>query len=129
FTGRVIATIVGVDPALTGEFKQWARHISMVTPIYPGDELANAIRATVSKMEGYFKEVLQARRRAPLDDTVSDLVRAEIDGDALTDEEIIAFLSLLLPAGFDTTQHLLSSVMLGFVERPGDLAALRADRS
>ena len=129
FTGRVIVEILGVDPALTGEFQEWTRHISMVSPIYPGDELANAIRATVSKMEGYLKEVLDDRRRAPVDDTVSDLVRAEIDGSALTDEEIVAFLFVLLQGGFETTQHLLSAIVVGFMERPDDLTELRADRS
>jgi cytochrome P450 len=129
FTGRVIVEILGVDPALTGELKEWTRHLSTVSPIYPGDDLANAIRATVSKMEGYLKEVVDARRRAPVDDTVSDLVRAEIDGSALTDEEIIAFLFLLLQGGFGTTQHLLCAIVLGFMERPDDLAELRADRS
>lgn len=129
FTGRVIAEILGVDPVLTGEFQEWTRHISMISPLYPGDELANAIRGTVSKMEGYLKEVLEGRRRQPVDDTVSDLVGAEIEGSALTDEEIIAFLFLLLQGGFETTQHLLSAIVLGFMERPDDLTELGADRS
>ena len=112
--GRVIAEILGIDPALHREFKRWSGHLVMISPIYPGDELAAAIRTTVSEMEGYFKEVLVVRRRESKDDMVSDLVRAEVDGHLLTDEEIIAFLFLLLVAGFEITVHLFATMMIDF---------------
>ena len=127
--GRVIAEIIGVDPELHREFKRWVGHLTMISPMYPGDELAAAIRTTVSEMEGYLKEVLAARRRAPKDDMVSDLIGAEVDGHRLTDDEIIAFLFVLLPGGFETTMHLLATIMLGFTQRPDEFARLRADRS
>ena len=127
--GRVIAEIIGVDPELHREFKRWVGHLTMISPMYPGDELAAAIRTTVSEMEGYLKEVLAARRRAPKDDMVSDLIGAEVDGHRLTDDEIIAFLFVLLPGGLETTMHLLATIMLGFTQRPDEFARLRADRS
>lgn len=129
FSGRVIADVLQIDPALHSEFKRWIGHLAMVSPMYPGDELANAIRSTVSEMEGYLREVVATRRRAPQDDMVSDLIRAEIEGRLLTDEEIIAFLFLLLPAGYETSVHLFASLMLGFIQRPDDVARLRADRT
>lgn len=127
--GRVIAEVLGIDPALQREFKRWTGHLILVSPLYPGDELAAAIRATVSEMEGYLKEVLTARRRAPADDTVSDLISAEVDGRRLTDEEIIAFLFVLLLAGYETSMHLFATMMLGFTQRPNEFTRLRADRS
>lgn len=127
--GRVIAEILGIDPALHHEFKRWITHLTMISPQYPGDELAGAIRTTVSEMEGYLKEVVAARRRAPEDDMVSDLIRAEVDGQRLTDEEIIAFLFVLLPGGFETTVHLFATMMIGFTQRPDEFRMLCADRS
>ena len=129
FSGRVIADVLQIDPALHSEFKRWIGHLAMVSPIYPGDELATAIRATVSEMEGYLREVVAARRLAPQDDMVSDLIRAEVDGILLTDKEIIAFLFLLLPAGYETSLHLFATLMLRFTQRPEDVTRLRADRS
>jgi cytochrome P450 len=126
---RVIARVLGLDPALSTHFRRWVGHIAMVSPMYPGDELAAAIRASVSEMETAFGAVVAARRRAPGDDMVSDLVRAEIDGAALTDEEIIAFLCTLVPGGFETTMHLFALLMIGFTERPEDFTRLRADPS
>jgi len=128
-SGRVIAEVLGIDPALHREFKRWTAHAIMVSPMYPGDELAAAIRTTVSEMEGYLKEVLVARRNTPVDDTVSDLLRAEIDGRCLTDEEIISFLFGLLLAGFETSVHLFATMMLGFTQRPDEFTKLQADRS
>lgn len=127
--GQVIAEILGVEPGLHREFRRWASHLVMVTPIYPGDELAAAIRTTLSELVGYLQEVLAARRITPQDDTVSDLLRTEIDGRLLTEDEIISFLCLLLVAGFETTMHLLATMMIGFIQRPDDIAKLRADRS
>ena len=55
--------------------------------------------------------------------------RAELDGQHLTDDEIIAFLRLLLPAGAETTYRSSSNLLFGLLSNPDQLAALRADRS
>jgi cytochrome P450 len=127
--GRVIAYLLGLDPALHSQFRRWTSHTLSVSPIYPGDEIAAAIRATVAEMEGYFKEVVTARRREPQEDMVTDLIRAEVDGSALSDAEIIAFLCLLLPAGYETSTNMLALMMLDFAQRPEQLSRLRGDPS
>ena len=127
--GRVIAEILGIEPGLHREFSRGAGHLVMISPTYPGDELAAAIKTTLSEIVGYLKEVVAARRIAPRDDTVSDLVRAEVDGCLLTADEVISFLCLLLVAGFETTMHLLGTMMLGFTQRPDDFSRLRAEPS
>jgi len=127
FPARIIGEILGLDPSLHSEFKRWGEDLAAITPAEPSEELAASIRETVADMERYLQEVLDARRRAPGDDIVSDLIRAKIDGESLTNAEIMAFLFLLLPAGFETTTGLFSNSILGFVERPDDLARLRAD--
>lgn len=124
---RVIADIVGLDRGLHREFRRWVGHLAAVSPIYPGDEAADAIRGSIREMEGYLKEVLAARRKAPADDTVGDLIAAEIDGNVLTDEEIISFLFLMVAAGFETTMHFFSNAMLDFDRRPEAFTRLRED--
>ena len=126
---RVIAEVVGVDPALGVHFKRWVGHIAMVSPVYPGDEIAAEIRASIREIDAAFHAIVAARRAEPKDDMVSDLIRAEVDGVALTDEEIVAFVCTLVPAGFETTMHLFAILMMAFIERPEDLTRLRADAS
>jgi cytochrome P450 len=126
--GLVIADLLGLDRKLHGKFKQWIDHLTIAaSPIYPGDETANAVRANIRELEEYFKEVITDRRIRPRDDTVNDLLTAEIDGQVLTNEEIVSFLFLLLAAGYETTTHLFSHALLDFDQRPEAFTRLRED--
>jgi hypothetical protein len=58
---------------------------------------------------GYYQEMVDERRRAPRDDLTSALLVAEVDGDRLTDEEIVSFLFLMVVAGNETTTKLLGN--------------------
>ncbi|MDI2029693.1 cytochrome P450 [Saccharopolyspora sp. TS4A08] len=60
---------------------------------------------------GYYADMLAERRRSPTDDLTSALLAAEIDGDRLSDEEIIAFLFLMVVAGNETTTKLLANAV------------------
>ena len=73
------------------------------------------------------EEVVAARRRAPADDTVSDLIRAEVDGQSLSDREIVALLVTLLLGGLETTTHFLGNALLFLAEHPEEMARLSAD--
>ena len=63
------------------------------------------------------------RRRQPTDDLTSALLAAEIDGDRLSDEEIIAFLFLMVVAGNETTTKLLGNALYHLTRHPDQLAA------
>jgi cytochrome P450 len=77
----------------------------------------------------YFTGIIADRRTAPKDDIISLLAQATLDGEQLTDAEIIDFLRLLLPAGAETTYRSSSILLLALLDHPDQLAALTADRS
>ena len=60
---------------------------------------------------------------------ISVLLQAELDGQRLTDEDIFAFLRLLLPAGAETTYRSSSNLLFGLLSNPDQLDAVRADRT
>jgi cytochrome P450 len=60
---------------------------------------------------GYYQDMVDQRRRRPSDDLTSALIEAEIDGDRLTDEDVIAFLFLMVVAGNETTTKLLGHAL------------------
>lgn len=126
FPAQVIAELLGLDPALHLEFRRWVDDISSISPVPPPDEVADRIRTTVGLLETYLREVVDAHRRVPKDDLVGDLMNAELDGVALTDEDLVAFLFILLPAGFETTRHFFANMALVFAERPDELSALQS---
>lgn len=80
-------------------------------------------------MRSYLQPLVEARRERPGDDLISDIVHAEVGGERLDDEEIYAFLRLLLPAGSESIFRAMSSTLLAILSDPGLHARVLADRS
>jgi len=80
-------------------------------------------------MYSYSFELATARRKAPGDDIVSQLLSAQVDGERLTDGEFNAFFLLLVVAGNETTRNLVSGGLLELLGHPDQLARLRAERA
>jgi cytochrome P450 len=125
----VLGLQLGLDPSMHLQLKRWADLITGgVSTVRPDDhERHRVAREAVAELKRYFNELLEQRRREPGEDLVSDLLRARVDGEALTQGELLAFLFLLLVAGIETTMSLLGSSLLVLLERPELLARLRAD--
>ncbi|WP_437972039.1 cytochrome P450 [Sorangium sp. So ce260] len=124
----VIGELLGLDPSLHPRFKRWTDDLTSVAPVTP-DMTARMeeIRTTVREAEQYLTEVLARRRREPADDMVTDLLGAQVDGQSLTDAELMSFLFLLLVGGLETTVHLLSHSALQLIAHPEVLDRLRAE--
>jgi cytochrome P450 len=81
------------------------------------------------------QQLIDARRRSPRDDLISILVQASLRDPAggpparLRDDEIVAFLRLLVPAGAQTTYRQLTNLLCGLLTHPDQLAAVQADPS
>ena len=92
------------------------------------DVPAEAIQAS-GELLVYYAEMVRQRRKQPSDDLTSALVEAEIDGDRLTDEEIMAFLFLMVVAGNETTTKLLANAAYWGFKNPDQLAPAFDDHS
>ncbi len=126
----VIGLLLGLDASLHSRFKQWSDDIVGISTTQPEHvERLAEIRRHLDEMEHYLREVLESRRRQPGNDMVSDLVAARIEGDALSDTDLMGFLFLLLVAGLETTLNLLSNSVWQLARSPELLARLRSDRS
>ena len=77
----------------------------------------------------YYADMVKQRRNAPHDDLTSALLEAEIDGDRLGDDEIMAFLFLMVVAGNETTTKLLGNAVYWGGLNPDQLAGVYADHS
>jgi cytochrome P450 len=92
------------------------------------DVPAEAIQASGDLLV-YYAEMVNQRRKKPSDDLTSALVEAEIDGDRLTDEEIMAFLFLMVVAGNETTTKLLANAAYWGFKNPDELAPVFDEHS
>ncbi|MGW4368360.1 cytochrome P450 [Nocardia takedensis] len=85
-----------------------------------------AVHASLSLI-GYYAEMVTARRANPTEDLTSALLDAEIDGDTLTDEEIIGFMFLMVVAGNETTTKLLGNALYWAAKNPDEYAKVTGD--
>lgn len=123
FPIQVIAAMMGLPEKDLPEFHRLAVElISIAANIERGFAASQSLR-------DYFAGIVAQRRATPSNDLIGMLVAAEIDGKRLTDEEIFAFLRLLLPAGAETTYRSSSNLLAGLLANPQQLAALIEDRS
>lgn len=85
-----------------------------------------AIRAALELVE-YYSGMLAERKERRTDDLTSALLDAEIEGDRLSDDEIIGFLFLMVVAGNETTTKLLGNAVYWGWHNPAQLAKVLAD--
>jgi cytochrome P450 len=125
---RVIGSFMGLPPA---EDAEWAR--LMTTALAVGDpELnpegaATLVHETLPEIFRRCGELIAARRAEPTDDLTSVLVHAEIDGETLTEPEIVMGFFLLMAAGNDSTKATYCSAMRALMSDPVQRDALLAD--
>ena len=120
---QVIARILGLPRSDYPIFQRWALELTSVAANWD-----RGVAASVA-LRDYFAEVMTERRATPGDDLISDLVRAEVDGEKLTDEEIYSFLRLILPAGVETTYRASGSMLYALLHDRAQFDALYQDRS
>ncbi|MEV6038573.1 cytochrome P450 [Nonomuraea sp. NPDC052116] len=125
----VICRMLGVPQADERLFHGWTAQLTRLLDGFgnPGDgndEWAGGM----ADMHRYVNDLVAERRRSPRrDDLISELLAAQEGGDALSHDELVSTIVLLLVAGHETTVNLIANGVLALLRHPGHLAALRAD--
>jgi len=118
----VIAKLIGVPPEHIGEFRAWTGSFIEITGT---DDYAEA----AANIYGLFARLLAERRRAPADDLMTALLDAEVDGQRLSEEELLGFCLLLILAGNDTTSSLIGNGIALLARDAEQRVLLHADLS
>lgn len=129
----VIAELLGIPTSDQELFRSWA-DVLLSQEVDPNEAVEKvseqavaAVAPTMREMNAYFLDHIRFRRADPGTDLTSRLVRAEVDGERLADEEIVGFVGLLLLAGHITTTATLGNSVVCFEEHPDAVAEVRAD--
>jgi cytochrome P450 len=121
----VISELMGVPVEDRDQVRAWADGVMHrdegVTDVPPA-----AIEASLNLIV-YYQEMVAQRRKQLTDDLTSALLEAEIDGDRLTDDEILGFMFLMVIAGNETTTKLLANAAFWGHKNPHQLAGVYAD--
>ena len=130
FPINVIVDMLGLDKSDHDQFNRWYHSIMAFLSNLSGDEQVTADGLkTKNQLRDYMMPIIADRRANPGPDLLSTLCTAQIDGDMMSDEEIKAFVSLLLVAGGETTDKALANMFMNLVANPDQMAAVRSDRS
>ncbi|MEU0302715.1 cytochrome P450 [Streptomyces sp. NPDC006175] len=131
----VIAELLGVPASDRDKFRDWGtalmestQEFSFVERTEEQSRRLQEAMQQVGKLSAYLREHVLDRRENPRDDLITKLVQAEVDGERLTDNEVVNFSNVLLIAGHITTTMLLGNSVLCLDSHPEWLARVRADR-
>jgi cytochrome P450 len=123
----VIARILGADPSMRGSFRSWsADTFEAFNPARTPEQTARQVAAS-NNLCGYIDDLMKRRLKAPQDDLVSDLMTAQANGTALTDDEIRENCAGLLAAGNVTTTDLIGNALWLLHTHPSEKKKLLDD--
>jgi cytochrome P450 len=124
FPVQVMAYLTGIPREDHPQFQRWA--IDIIG--FPKD-LAKGL-AAAEALRQYLLPIIRERRARPADDVISKLASGTVDGEGLTDDEVVSFLRLLIPAGAETTFKLLGNLFVALLsDREARYERVRADRT
>lgn len=125
---RMIAELLGAPPDDWERFRTWSD--AAVGTADPDIEMDHLV--ALGELFGYFTKLIAERRSGEVsgrDDLLSILASAEVDGERLSDEDLLNFSFLLLVAGNETTRNLVALGTKALIEHPKQFALLRENPS
>ncbi|MEV4125679.1 cytochrome P450 [Nocardia sp. NPDC049707] len=111
---QAIAELIGVPQEDRKKIFDWTNQmISYDDPDFEGDH-----KMATAEVMGYAWNLAEEKRKCPMDDIVTTLVNADVDGEALGSDEFAWFVILLAVAGNETTRNAITHGMKAFVDHP-----------
>ncbi len=126
----ITAEMLGVPVEDRHRLKKWSTNFAeMLGNFQHNPERAQTMLRTVEEMTAYFREAVAETRQHPREGLIDSLLTAEVGGDRLNEEEIVANVIITMVGGQETTTNLIGNGVLTLLRHPEELARLRADLS
>jgi cytochrome P450 family 142 subfamily A polypeptide 1 len=125
----MIGDSLGVAPEDRDDLLRWSDDMVKGQSASATEEMFLTAGKAFADYTAYAADVIAKRRVEPHDDLMSELVNAEVDGDRLTDEEIIQEALLILVGGDETTRHVISEGVYQLLRHPDQWQKLADDRT
>jgi pimeloyl-[acyl-carrier protein] synthase len=126
----VTAEMLGVPVDDYRRLKTWSANFAeMLGNFQHNPDHAKVMLRTVEEMTAYFFDAVQEQKKHPREGLIHSLLTAEIDGDRLTDDEIVANVIITMVGGQETTTNLIGNGVLTLLRHPEQMQKLRGDLS
>lgn len=124
----VTAEMLGVPTADHELLKSWSQDFAeMLGNFQHNPGRAAKVIQSVERMVAYFSAAVTAEATRPTEGLINALVTAEVDGDRLTEEEIVANVIVTMVGGQETTTNLIGNGLLTLLRQPDELERLRSE--
>ena len=124
---QAISELLGVPQEDRGKIFSWSNRMIGYDERTPGEDDDEGMIAA-AEILGYSLAMAEERRACPMDDIVTKLISAEIDGNHLSDDEFGFFVLMLAVAGNETTRNAIAHGMLAFLDHPEQWELFKAGR-
>jgi pimeloyl-[acyl-carrier protein] synthase len=122
----VTAELLGVPIADHRMLKDWSADFAeMLGNFQHNPDRTSRVLNTVSEMTAYFEDAIREQRVRPRDGLVHSLLTAEVDGDRLNNDEVVASLIVTMVGGQETTMNLIGNGILSLLRNPEVAEELR----
>ena len=121
----LICRLLGVPMGRERDLLDWSHRMVKMYELRISDEDAAAANDAGSRFRDYALDLLEERRRHPADDLLTRLASASVDGERLSDAEIVSTIVVLLNAGHEATVNALGNGLLALMHHPAEWARLR----
>jgi cytochrome P450 len=126
----VTAEMLGVPVEDRFRLKAWSADFAeMLGNFQHNPEHAPRMLRAVEDMSGYFRETIRRMKDHPREGLVHSLMMAEVDGDRLTEDEVVATCIVTMVGGLETTTNLIGNGVLTLLRNPDEMQKLREDLS
>jgi aspartate racemase len=126
----VTAEMLGVPVSDRHRLKDWSANFAeMLGNFQHNPERAQLMLRTVDEMTSYFRDAVREIRKQPREGLIHSLLTAEIDGDRLAEEEVIANTIVTMVGGQETTTNLIGNGMLTLLRNRDQMEKLQNDLS
>jgi cytochrome P450 len=121
----VTAEMLGVPTADHQRLKAWSADFAeMLGNFQHNPDRAPGVLRSTEDMIDYFRAAIREQRARPRDGLVGALLRAEVDGDRFTEDEVIANCIVTMVGGQETTTNLIGNGVLTLLRHPDQLERL-----
>ena len=124
----ITAELLGVSGEHARTLKVWSANFAeMLGNFQHNPDRIPSMLETIENLTTFFQKAVQEQKQNPRPGLIHSLIKAEVDGDRLADDEIVANCIITMVGGLETTTNLIGNGILTLLRHPGQIERLRAN--
>jgi pimeloyl-[acyl-carrier protein] synthase len=126
----ITSELLGVSAEHARALKVWSANFAeMLGNFQHNPDRIPIMLNTIENLTSFFRKAVEEQKKEPRPGLIHSLIKAEVEGNRLTDDEIIANCIITMVGGLETTTNLIGNGVLTLLRHPHQMERLRSDPS